>query len=138
MITKREIRSIPVIYKQIQKDKEQLLFLREKATALTPTLPDHERVQTSPSNNVNRYSEEAADLDKVIQTRQEELTDLQQKAREYIDTLPQDTDAERLTKRILRHRYLRCYTWSEVAELTGYDIRWLQHLEFEAISSLEI
>ena len=136
MITKHELRSIPNIYRQIQKDKEQLIFLREKATSLPSTLPDHERVQTSPSNNVNRYSDEASDLDKVIQIRQEELTDLQRKAKEYIDTLPQETDAEILTRRILKHRYLRCYTWREVAELTGYDIRTCCRYEFEAVREL--
>lgn len=131
MITKEQLRSIPAIYKQIQRDKEQLLFLREKATALPPTLPDHERVQTSPNNYTNRYIEEAVDLDREIQAKQEGLTELQQEARVFIDTI---TDP--LPKKILRYRYLKCYTWNEISELLGYDTRSCYRFESEAIADL--
>lgn len=133
MISREELRSIPVIHKQIQREQEQLLFLREKATSLPSTLPDHERVQTSPSSNVNRYTEEAVDLNREIQTRLEELTELQIRASVFIDTVE-----DPLTKKILKYRYLKCYTWNEVSELLGYDARWIQQLEYSATSRLSL
>ena len=131
MITRDEIRSIPDLHKSIQRDKEQLRFLREKATCVPSTLTDHERVQTSSSSNVNRYTEEAVDLDREIQKKELELIELQDRAREFIATVE-----DPLAKRILRLRYLRCHTWEEVAELAGYTVRYLQRIEWMVIKEI--
>lgn len=131
MITRDEIRSIPDLHKSIQKDKEQLRFLREKATCVPSTLTDHERVQTSPSSNVNRYTEEAVDLDREIQKKELELIELQDRAREFIVTVE-----DPLARRILRLRYLYCHTWGEVAELTGYNERWIRRKEYSIVDKL--
>ena len=66
MISRRELRRIPQLDKLIERKKEHLLFLEEKATSIPSTLPDHERVQTSPSGSGNRYIEAAIDLSKEI------------------------------------------------------------------------
>ena len=130
MITREEIRRIPELHKSIKRDKEQLLFLREKSTSI-PSLNDTERVQTSPSNNVNKYSDEAADLYKEIQRKEAELLELQIKTRSFIKTVE-----DPLARKILKLRYLKCYTWEEVAELTGYVTRWVRIVEFKAIRDL--
>ena len=130
MITREEIRRIPELHKSIKRDKEQLLFLREKSTSI-PSLNDTERVQTSPSNNVNKYIDEAIDLDKEIQRKEAELLELQIKAGLFIKTVE-----DPLARKILKFRYLKCYTWEEVSELTGYVTRWVRLVEFKAIRDL--
>ena len=131
MITRDEIRQIPDLHKSIERDKEQLVFLREKATCIPSTLKDQERVQTSPSNSGNKYIEEAVDLNKEIQRKKEELTELQGRAKQFIVTVE-----DPLTRKILKLRYLKCYTWDEVAELTGYVVRWVQQIEWSVIKDL--
>lgn len=137
MITRAEIRRIPELHKSILRDKEQLIFLREKATAIPSTLPDHERVQTSPSGGGNRYVEAAIDLNKDILRKELLLAELQAKAREYIESLPNETETERLIHKILRYRYLKCYTWEETAELLGYYERHIRRLEYQVVSQIE-
>ena len=135
-MTRDELRQIPQLHKQIERDKEQLRFLREKATAIPSTLPDHERVQTSPSGSGNRYVEEAVDLNKDIQKKELYLAELQIKAKTFICSLPAETENEKLTVKVLKHRYLKCYTWDQIAELLGYDTRWIKRLEYKAVNSL--
>ncbi len=134
MISLEELRSIPRLHKQIERDKEQLRYLREKATAIKSALDiDGERVQTSPENNANKYIEAAVDLDKEIQAKSTELTELQRRAKEFIDTV-QDSFANK----ILKHRYLKCRGWEEIADLLGYDARYLQRIESEATYQLRV
>ena len=145
MITKEELRSIPFLYRQIERDREQSMWLRAKAVSLQSTLADHERentpggrtpardkVQTSPENNFGKYIDEAVDLDKEIEQKQIKLLELQKRAGKLINTVE-----DPLTKKILKYRYLKCYTWEETAELLGYDMRHLQRLEFDAICLLD-
>ena len=132
MITREEIRSIPELHKSIKSDREQLMYLQEKATSL-PSMSDSEKVQTSPDGNVNKYSEEAVDLDREIQIKELELLELQKRAKVFIDTVK-----DPLAKRVLKMRYLKCYKWEEIAELTGYDIRWIQRKEGREVNKLTV
>ena len=136
MITREEIRSIPELYKSIQRDKEQLLYLQEKATSVPSTIPDHERVQTSPSNNGNKYVEEAVDRSREIKEKELKLAELQHRMRGLIASLPRETETDKLAVRILRLRYLKCYTWEEVAELTGYVERHVRRVEYEILEDV--
>ena len=134
MISQEELRTIPRLHKQIERDKEQLRYLREKATAIKSALDiDGERVQTSPENNANKYIEAAVDLDSEIQDKSTELIELQRRAKDFIDTV-QDGFAAK----ILKHRYLKCREWDEIADLLGYDARYLQRIESETTYRLRI
>lgn len=134
MISLEELRSIPRLYKQIERDKEQLRYLQEKATAIKSALDiEGERVQTSPENNANKYIEAAVDLDKEIQTKKENLLLLQSRAKDFIETV-QDNFA----MKILKHRYLKCREWDEIADLLGYNARYLQDKESDATYRLRI
>lgn len=130
MITRDEIRRIPKLHKSIERDREQLLYLYEKATCI-PSLNIHERVQTSPTNQSNKYIDAAVDLADEIREKQTELEELQVRASLFIETVDDD-----LTKRMLRMRYIKCYTWETVGDLLGYVPRWLMRLEAEAIKDL--
>ena len=136
MITRDEIRSIPELNKSIQSDKERLRVLREKATSL-PSMSDQERVQTSPHLSGNKYVEEAVDLNREIQKKEVQLVELQARASLFIYALPADTDKDKLTRKVLKYRYLRCYLWEEIANLLVYDIRWVQKIEDLATSKLD-
>ena len=137
MITKEEIRSIPELHKSIQRDKKHLWFLREKSTAVPSGLSDHERVQISPSNDQMHYVEEAVDLNREIEAKEAKLLELQTSAKEFIESLPHTTETEKLTVRVLRLRYLKCYTWESIGDLVGYVQRWPQQLEADALKKLE-
>ena len=136
MITRDEIRSIPELHKSIQSDKERLRVLREKATSL-PSMSDQERVQTSPHLSGNKYVEEAVDLNREIQKKEVQLVELQARASLFIYALPAYTDKDKLTRKVLKYRYLRCYLWEEIANLLVYDIRWVQKIEDLATSKLD-
>ena len=123
MISREELRQIPGLHRQIIRDLEQLRFLREKATAVPSTLTDQERVQTSNVSSGNKYVEEAVDLSHVIILKQDRLSDMQERASLFIDTVEDE-----LTRKVLRYRYIKCYTWDDTAELLGYAARYLRRL----------
>ncbi len=131
MITRDEIRSIPELHKQIQRDKEQLRFLREKATCLPSSFTGEERVQTSPSNHGNKYIEMASDMNREILAKEAKLLEIQERASVFINTI---TDT--LARRVMRLRYLKCESWESVSELTGYTERRVQQIEWEAVQKL--
>lgn len=131
-MTAKALRQIPQLHKQIERDKEQLRFLREKATSV-PSLADRERVQTSPSGGGNRYVEAAIDLNKDIQRKELLLLELKTEAMAFISMLPEETETDRLALKVMNYRYLKCYAWDEIAELLGYDERWLRRLEARCI-----
>ena len=130
MITREEIRYIPRLHKLIERDREQLVYLQEKATCI-PSLQIHERVQTSPSNQSNKYVDAAVDLAKEISEKESQLEELQIRAALFIETVDDE-----LTRKVLRMRYIKCYTWETAGELLGYVPRWLMRLEAEAIKDL--
>lgn len=136
MITKEELREIPQLHKDIKRKQEQLLYLREKATSIPSIMPDPNKVQTSPSNNVNKYSDAAVDLAKEIWEDEARLHTLQSGASLFIMKLPTGTETEKLTRRVMTMRYLRCYTWEEIADLTGYVVRWVQQIEWDIVKDL--
>ena len=136
MISRRELRRIPQLDKLIERKKEHLLFLEEKATSIPSTLPDHERVQTSPSGSGNRYIEAAIDLSKEIAEIEEELAELKAGAAEFIEMLPTDTNKQHIAVRTLRYRYTDCLCWNEIADLVGYDINYIQRIAREATKIL--
>ena len=136
MITRDEIRRIPELHKSILRDKEQLIFLREKATSIPSSFSDRERVQTSPNFGGNKYVEEAVDLNKDIQRKELLLVELKGKAKEFIFSLPCETETDRLTRKVLKYRYLKCYTWEDIAELVGYYERHIRRLEYQAVQQL--
>ena len=133
MITREEIRYIPELHKSIKRDKEHLRYLREKATCIPSMNTESERVQSSPSNHGNIYVEEAVDLAKVIKKKQEELEALQSKAESFIATVEGI-----LPKKILTLRYIRCYSWDIVADLVGYDERYIRRIEYQLVSDLAL
>ena len=135
MITRDEIRSIPELHKSIQSDKERLRILREKAVSL-PSFSDQEKVQTSPSGGGNKYIEAAVDLNKIIGEKETQLILLQDRARAWIYSLPIDSEKQRLTFRVLKYRYLKCYTWEEIADVMVYTVRHLQYIEENATKDI--
>lgn len=136
MITRDEIRKIPELHKLIERKTEQLRYLQEKATAVPSGLSEGERVQTSPSNTAGKYSDAAADLNREIRQDQLELAELQSRVSLFIETLPTDTETQRLTVKVMRYRYIKCYHWWEVSEFLGYDERWIRRMEAQCISDL--
>ena len=128
MITRTELRSIPELNRQIRRDKEQLMYLQEKATALPPTMSEHERVQTSHTNNSNRSVDAAVDLSREINARERELDVLTTKATEFIESLPDTSRTEILQKKIMRYRFCDCLMWREISDLLGYDAIYIQRL----------
>lgn len=131
MITREELRRIPELYKSIQRDKEHLAYLREKATSVPSTLKDQERVQSSPNPGVNKYVEAAADLSREIGWKQTCLDDLTCRASLFIETIQDD-----LARKVMEYRYVKCYEWNEIADVMGYAMRYLQQIEWEEIKNL--
>ena len=136
LITRDEIRKIPELHKLIGRKQAQLRYLNEKATSVSSGLAEGERVQTSPSNSADKYIVEAADLNREIQEVQLELIELQSRTDFFIRTLPRETETQKLAIKIMRYRYLKCYTWDEIADLVGYGTRWIQQIEWDIVQDL--
>lgn len=135
-MTKEELRTIPKLYTQIKRKEEQLLYLSEKATAIPSIMPDPNKVQTSPSNNANKYSDAAIDLAGEIEADKARLRELKEFAKDLIADMPRTCGRERLAVKVMKYRYIKCYTWDEIADLTGYVVRHVQQLEWEAVRDL--
>lgn len=133
MITRDEIRKIPDLYKSIKRDKDHLQYLNEKATCIPSMNTETERVQSSPSNHGNIYVEAAVDLAKEIKDAEAELDELQARAAIFIAAVD-----EILPKKILTLRYIRCYSWDMVADLVGYDERYVRRIEYQVVSELAL
>lgn len=131
LITRDDIRAIPDLYKSIQRDMERLYFLREKATSIPSGITEGERVQTSTSSAGNKWIEEAADLSREVEAKSKKLRALQEEADVFISTVNHE-----LTRRVLRCRYIRCFTWDETVDYLKYDLRYLHRLESEAVRTL--
>ena len=133
MITRDEIRSIPELYKSIARNREHLYYLREKATSVPSMNTETERVQSSPSNHGNIYVEEAVDLAKHIKEQEAELEELQVRTTQFINAID-----GLLPKKILTLRYIRCYSWEVVADLVGYDERYVRRIEYQTVADLAL
>ena len=132
MITREELRRIPILDRQIKRDKEQLRYLEEKATSIPSGLTEGERIQNSVTNNAGRLIDEATDFRREIEEKRRELRQLKNKAGKFIETIPEARD-----KRIIRLRYIACMSWMEVADIAGYDIAYVQKLARKITEDLE-
>ena len=132
MITRDEIRKIPELHKSIRRGMDHLEYLSEKATAISSSIGDGERVQSSADNKAGRYIDAAVDLSRDIEKERTELLELQRKALAFIETID-----DPLHKKILRYRYIWCYSWEDVADLVGYQQRYIQRIEYEILQELE-
>ena len=131
-MTQEELRYIPVLYRKIQRNKEQLRYLREKATSVSLPPPEAEKVKTSSANRSNKYADEAVDLEREIAAMELRLVHLQEKVSALIKELDNP-----LEQKVLRLRYLKCLTWLQVAELSGYADRHVRRINNEIIDGLE-
>ena len=131
MISREEIRSIPERHRKLEREREQLDYLREKAVSLGALATDKERVQTSPDPDAMKFVDAAIDLEREIRADETELIDLQKRAEMWIGTV-----YGKLPRKILRYKYINCYTWNQIGELLGYSERYLQQIESDALSSL--
>lgn len=133
MITREELMRIPELNRQIQRDKERLRLLREKATSVPCTTREFERVQETVENRAGRYIDAAVDLANEIRLEESELEELKTRAKLFIKSLPKGTRKERLTVSVLKLRYLECNTWEEISNKKSYSERHLRRLANTAI-----
>lgn len=130
-MTKDELRYIPELYGQIQRDKEQLRYLREKATSVSSVMSGFEKVQTSPGNTSMVFTEAAIDLEREIGEKEVRLFELQTETDCFIRTL---TDP--LQAKVIKLRYLKCMSWDQIAVLLGYTMRHIHRIESDAVNTL--
>ena len=137
-MTKEELRTIPKLHTQIKRKEEQLLYLSEKATAIPSIMPDPNKVQTSPSNNANKYSDAAIDLAGEIEADKARLDELKGLAKVLIANMPRTCGRERLAVKVMKYRYIKCYTWDEIADRMGYSRDRVAHIHGEALQHLQV
>lgn len=132
MITKKELRRIITLHRQIARGREQLEYLNEKATSIPSGISDGERIQRTRDNDAGKYIEAATDLARELSTAEADLEALQVNAATFIRTIEHP-----LAKKVMTMRYMNCYRWEEISELLGYVDRYLRQLERDATSALE-
>lgn len=130
-MTLEEFREIPRLARRIERDKEQLIYLKEKATSIPSIMPDPNKVQTTKENRAGMYVDAYIDLEREIQAREAALGYMQACAAILIEQEP-----DGLARRILKDRYIKMYTWATIADLAGYTVRRVQQIEREALTRI--
>lgn len=129
MITRDELLSLPERHRQLERDKEHLLYLREKATSI-PSTTYGDKVQTSHENHAGIWVDAATDLAKEVRAAQAEFDALISEATAWIDSL----DGQ--GRRLMRYRYIDCQTWDMTACLMGYTERHTRRMARKIVSEL--
>lgn len=137
MISRQELRSIPGTHRLIQRSRNQLAYLREKATAVPSGLSSGDRVQSSPGNTAGKCVDAATDLARYIAELEATLKELQVGAKEFINTFDPEINREFITRSILVQRYIYCKAWPEIADMMGYDLRYIHRLHKAALDRLQ-
>lgn len=118
--------------KRINSKIEQVASLRELATKATASV-HAERVsgtrQRSPMENAVL---KLIDLENEINDDIDRLVDLKRELSAFIAEI--DNHAYRI---VLELRYLNGNTWEEVADVMGYDLRWIYRLHGKALKEAE-
>ena len=130
-MTIQEFRDIPALARRIERDREQLIYLQEKATSVPSTAYGRERVQNTVQNRAGQYSDAAVDLEREIEAKEAELAEMKAAVEPLIDAVEDDIE-----RRILKARYLRTYDWEVVADMTGYTLRRCTQIERKALLKL--
>lgn len=124
MIYKNDIKRIPILQRQIEKDCERLAVLREMATAVPAIRTDRDKITTSRENKAMAVADKAVDLDRSIAERREELGRLKAAAREVI----QATELEDAEREAATLRYVKGLLWREVADIMHYHVVHVERL----------
>lgn len=130
-MTIEEFREIPRLARQIERDREHLLYLKEKATSIPSIMPDPNKVQTSRENRAGVYVDAYIDLEKEIKAKEAALQYMRACANFIIEQEP-----DSLTRRILKSRYLSGMTWEQVADVVGYTVRRVHQIERGALKKI--
>lgn len=117
MITRQDLNRILQINNRLKRDRGQVAYLRGKATSLQ-SFNEGDRVAVSRVSDITRYMDAIVDLEKAINEDEQELKEIQGRAKTVFEGY-----SDRLTKRVMCFRYLQCLTIEEVAELAGYSER---------------
>ena len=131
-LTKKDLQRIQALHRQLMRDKDQLIILNELASGLGSKPLDEVYVQSSPPiSSGNRFAEAAADLGEVIQEEEAALNYLQKLVEQFVRTLKDSSEV-----RIMQLRYLECYNWVLISNLTGYTERHVFRIHNKIIEDL--
>ena len=132
MVTKRDLQRIQELFRSLQRDRDQLYILQEMASGTGSQSFDNVRVQSSPLiSSGNRFAEAAADLDMRIKEEEAELDYLKKLIERFLETLE---DAAEI--RIMQLRYISCYNWMLISQITGYTERHIYRIHNKIIDGL--
>ncbi len=129
-MTREECMSIPLTDVNIRSLDQAIATLRITATSLSAPLGG-DRVQTSgTTDRVGRIVAEIADAELEMDREIQHLAQLRLEAIQMVEGLP-DPDQS-----VMRLRYIVGKHWDEVADETGYDLRYTYRIGRRAISRL--
>lgn len=130
-LTYKDLRRVIQLHRQIRRDYEQLSRLTDMAEGTGSKPTDSLKVQTSLHPGGNKFADAAADLSALIKEEEDELELLQQKVQQFVVNMKDSADI-----RIIEMRYLSCFEWQEISELTGYTRRHIFRIHSKLVSGL--
>lgn len=130
-LTYKDLRRIIQLHRQIKRDYEQLARLTDMAEGTGSKPTDSLKVQTSLPPGGNKFADAAADLGALIKEEETELDSLKLKVQHFAFYMKDSADI-----RIIEMRYLSCFEWQEIAELTGYTRRHIFRIHSKLVSGL--
>lgn len=125
-MTRDELHQIPARDREIQQAKARLASLQARAESTE--IRYEERVQSSGGAGREAYMAEAADTEREIEALAQLQAKAKLRARDLIEGISDQEYEARQVKKVLRYRYLHCWTWEAIAEATCYSYRWTQRL----------
>ena len=90
------------------------------------------KVQSTPLETAEDIYVEMAEYSKQISNKTAELLKLKIKISDEIDNVKDNT-----CRKLLRYRYTMGFNWEEVADLMGYDVRWVHRLHGRALQEFD-
>ncbi len=118
--------------KRINSKIEQVASLRELASKATASIHAERVSGTSQRSPMENAVLKLIDLEYEINDDIDRLVDLKRELNAFISEI--DNQAYRI---VLELRYLNGNTWEEVADVMGYDLRWIYRLHGKALAEAE-
>jgi DNA-directed RNA polymerase specialized sigma subunit len=130
MITKQQLKSIPLLDARIDSKIAQARELREKALCVQSTSTTADRVQSSRHPDPMVIVDKLVDAEAAITAEIDQLVDLRTEAATLFKSLPERDCL------LMELRYLEGLTWEKVAERMTYGIRQVLRIHGDILISL--
>lgn len=130
-MTKDELLEIPELVRKTDRMAEHLDELRAAAESVRAVDTSEERTTRSDARRSMAVADKVIDLEREIRKSEKQIDQRRESARKLF---LQNLDG--LEREVMMLRYCDCVKWEAVAEVSGYDLRYVHRLHRSALNKL--